>query len=661
MALFSRGKKKASRKAKKAKAVGPTMQAQAQPMPHMQQGPRVGDLTVGDYANGMPNIRLAEMFKSFGRQLPWLIILMGLGTAAAWHFTKDFKRTYTGEATLLVQLGDEYVYQPVNGQAGQSGLSLTADTIALNEVAIIKNPEIIKQVFGEMTSGPYARRFDPEGAKKLRAAGNNKADVQEAQAEMLQSMDEAFYVAPRPKSSIIDLSFKHEDAEIAIETLSRLITAYEDYRREIFVEGSVDIISERRRETEKQLESNERAISRFLSKSGISDFGSEQTGVRKRTEELRAALNLQRAQIAETESALATVEAQLRGISPQIDLYVDDRASQRVAQAELELKQLLAKYLPSSDPVRQKQTELAELKSLQAGNGGRAAGGRRVGPNPVYQELLTRRNTLQSTADSYREKEFTLQRQLDSADNKVRKLTRLSPQYQGLLREQATLDQRLTTYNAKEQEALINQQLAAANSENVKVLSKPEFARKGRNMRLVMFALATVAWGFTLFMIALLRVFLDPRLYAAPPPRRQAVQPEAAYNPIPEAVGLATTATATADYVEPAAAQHDQQAYEPAAYEAAPAYDVPAQAPYAEQQPAQQLSPYDAHFQNRGQQLTQAVDPAYTQPVAPMANSYAQAEGSAALDVASNPYMSGQPASDTPFVAPYPPTHQPQG
>ena len=166
----------------------------------------------------------------------------------------------------------------------------------------------------------------------------------------------------------------------------------------------------------------------------------------------------------------------------------------------------MAKYLPGSDPVRQKQTELNELKSLQTTNGGRAAGGRRVGPNPVYQELLTRRNTLQSTADSYREKEFTLQRQLDSADNKVRKLTNLSPQYQSLLREQETLDERLTTYNSREQEALINQQLAAANSENVKIISRPEFAVKGRNMRMIMFALATVAWGFTLFMLSLIHI-----------------------------------------------------------------------------------------------------------------------------------------------------------
>ena len=117
--------------------------------PHQSYAPRAADLTVGDYANGMPNIRLGEMLKSFGRQLIWVVPLFLLGSAAAWHLTRDFKRTYTGDARILVQIGDEYVYQPVNGQPGQAGMTITADTIALNEVGIIKNAEIIEQVFGE--------------------------------------------------------------------------------------------------------------------------------------------------------------------------------------------------------------------------------------------------------------------------------------------------------------------------------------------------------------------------------------------------------------------------------------------------------------------------------------------------------------------------------
>ena len=659
-----------------------------QQMPEQSYTPRAADLTVGDYANGMPNIRLGEMLKSFGRQLIWVVPLFLLGSAAAWHMTRDFKRTYTGDARILVQIGDEYVYQPITGAPGQAGMTITADTIALNEVGIIKNAEIIEQVFGEMTSptSPYASRFDPEGMKKLREAGNNEQRRMEAKAEMYRRMDRAFMVAPRPKSSIIDLAYKHEDGQVAVATLNALILAYQSYRRQIFVEGSAGLIGERRRETERQLNQNERAIARFLEKNNISDFDSEQGGVRKRTEELRGALNTLRAQMSETETALATVENQLRITPQEIDLYVDDRASARISQAELELKQLLAKYLPTSNPVRQKQTELAELKSLQASNGGKAQGGRRVGPNTVYQELLTRRNTLQATADSYREKEFTLQRQLDSADNKVRRLTSLSPDYASLLRQRDTLDARLKNYNAKEQEALVNQQQAEATNENVKVIAWPKFPNKGANTRLYAAAGAMFAWGLTLFMLALLRVFLDPRLYAAPgPASRNAAMPQPNYIPEPVTPQMPYQTPGQNPYApaaQPAAAQYAPQPhsnqtvsdYMPLQADVAQANGQPnyaqqsyAGAPTAYAAPASYMSsaagdtgaPYGQNSAYAEQSAQMGYDQSqyqanpYTQAAAQFDGQPAQetgfdagvhTNGSAALDMYNNPYLSGQNA-----------------
>lgn len=494
-------------------------------------------------------------------------------------------------------------------------------------------------------------------------------------------------VSPRPKSSIIDLAYKHEDGEVAVATLNALILAYQSYRRQIFVEGSADIISERRKETERQLGQNERAIARFLQKNNISDFDSEQGGVRKRTEELRAALNLLRAQMSETETGLATVEGQLRQTPKEINLYVDDRASARVSQAELELKQLLAKYLPTSDPVRQKQTELAELKSLQNSYGGKAQGGRRVGPNTVYQALLTRRNTLQATADSYREKEFTLQRQLDSADNKVRRLTSLSPDYASLLRERDTLDSRLKNYNSKEQEALVNQQQAEATNENVKVISWPKYPNKGRNTRLLAAAGAMFAWGLTLFMLALLRVFLDPRLYAAPGPRRESVMvPQPDYIPEPVAPQMPEQ-TPYAPAAQPAAAQYDPGPYQadtgqtvsdfvPIQPDAAQAYAPQnyaqggypeqgyGQTPYADggaaqyaQNPVYQEQAPQMQYDPNAYAAQPAYDPNYTS--APIA------DGSAAVDMYSNPYLSGHNAgaidqNPQAVQAPYDP-NAPQG
>ena len=600
-------------------------------VPMESAAPRAAELTVGEYANGIPNIKLGAMFGSLMRQMLWVIPLLVLGAIPAWLLTSDFKRTYSGEGTIMVQLGDEYVYQPVSGTTNNASLLQTPDTITLNEVAIIKNPEVMDRVLGEMMSRPGGvTRFAPDIARKLNRPSDTLA-YQLAYMELRKKMDREFHVAARPKSSIIDLAYKHEDPQLAVSTLNALMDAYMSYRRTVFVEGAGDLIAQRRADTEAQLRQVDRQISAFLKKNGISDFESEQKGASKRTEDLKAALNAERARIAETERALAVVEDQLRGMPATIDLYVDDRASNRIAQAELELKQLLAKYLPTSDPVRQKQLEIDELKSLLRANNGQATGGRRVGPNPVHQTLLTRRNTLQSTANSLREKEFTLQRQLDSVDGKLARLTALSPAFNDLLRERETLTNRLRTYLTKEQEALINQQQAEASAENVREIARATYPIKGRNMRALAFLMAMLAWGFTLFMAALFRVFADPKLYATPGgSRRPAAEPQPVqHDPIPEPVSPYQPATPAPGEYAPAAHYGDAPQWQAQEWEV-PAEGAPA---YAADPYAPMADPYAA--------------PAY----APTADgTVAWAQPDPAVSSVDNPYLSGASAAplDTP-------------
>jgi len=595
--------------------------------------PRMGDLTVGDYANGMPNIRLGEMFKSFFKQLLWVGILFGIGAFIAWNATSDFKRTYSGEGRILVQFSDDYAYNPV-GQSGQgTGLSQTIDTITLTEAAIMKNGDIIDNVIGP-------NQIAPESWEKVESArrSNNKSQEDIALMELRNAVGDSYIVIPRAKSSVIDVIFKHENPDVAVKTTNAFIDEYIAFRRTVFVEGKDEIISERRQATEDQLTTNERAIARFLKKNRISDFSSEQEGLQDRTEDLKASLNATRASMSETEAALAKVEDQLRNTPETINLFKDDISAQRIAQAELELRQLMAKYLATSDPVRQKQTELNELRSLQNSYGGQARGGRRVGPNPTHQALMTQRNNLAATADSLREREFTLQGQLNSADGKIRRLTSLTPEYQNLLRERETLETRLDSYNAKEQEALVDALQAADQAENVKVISYAKYPSKGRNMRLLMFAIAALAWGLILFFIAMIRVFLDPRLYSVPgQTRRQSdiadmhpaapvAAPDQVYDPIPEPV------PAYHPSQPPAQNPYEMPA---ASFPAAPAqdqYGYGAQ-PYVPQTPVDVYGSTAGYDQNGQPMMAFDSNSTQQQP------SYTQ--GNAALDISSNPYAAG--------------------
>ena len=149
------------------------------------------------------------------------------------------------------------------------------------------------------------------------------------------------------------------------------MSAYIVFRDNIFISAPTGLIAERRAATEQQLYSVERRIQNTLNKNGVSEFDAEQKGVQKRAETLRTQLNTIRGKMSATEAALAATEDRLRATDANITLYTDDRGPQRLAQAELERRQLLAKYLPTSNPVKAKEAEIAQLQAQIDSNGGK--------------------------------------------------------------------------------------------------------------------------------------------------------------------------------------------------------------------------------------------------------------------------------------------------
>ena len=459
-------------------------------------------------------IHIPAAIRSFKKQIIPMLIIFALLAAVGWYVGGKMKRTYTASGTIMVTLGDEYVYNPLTGQnSSGGGLVTTPDSITLNEIGIMQNPELLEQVMGDV--GPT--RLFPKEASKL--TSSNPSVKLTARNDMLKKFESAFRVGAVPKSSIINMSFEHENPQVAVETLNMAIDAYMSYRRVLFDEGKSDGISQQREATEGQLRKIDSAIGAFLTKNNLADFDSERGGVQKRTEDLRVQLNAARAAMSESEAALAATEDALRNTPATIDLYREDRVQARLAQAELERKQLLAKYLPSSNPVKAKELEIAEIRQLMAAGGGSAQGGRRTGPNTVFQGLQTERARHQALADSFREKEIVLVGQLRAAENKLGRMASLSPTYQNLLREKKTLEARLEGLNAREQDALARQESVEARSDNVKEINRANLARKGRNMKKIVRLVSILGAAMTALMIGLLGVFLDPSIYGGSPNR----------------------------------------------------------------------------------------------------------------------------------------------
>ena len=233
-----------------------------------------------------------------------------------------------------------------------------------------------------------------------------------------------------------------------------------------------------------------------------------------------------------------------------------------------------------------------------------------------------------------------MQQQLNSADGKLRRMSALEPKLNELLRERDTLTERLKTYLSKEQEALLNQRQAEAASENVRVISKATYPVKGRNMRALGFVGATAAWVFTLMMLALFRVFADPRLYATPSavmrvPRAQPYAEPAMVQPVsaqPYTSSQAYSGAAQAYHPDTYSSQHGQPM-------AASPQPYMQDAPYTQDAPYAPEAPYETDPYGQapvGGQLYAAPYPEYPQQVANGPHD--------AYHAASDPYgMAGNP------------------
>ena len=131
-------------------------------------------------------------------------------------------------------------------------MNITADQITQTETDIIKNTVIIDQVISQLIASPSfggvgGERFAPKLYQKwVKASPADKADKWN---DIVKYVDKSYAVMPKPKSSIVNLTYKHEDGAVAVKALDAFITAYLDFRNNIFVSEVSGLVSEQRMAT----------------------------------------------------------------------------------------------------------------------------------------------------------------------------------------------------------------------------------------------------------------------------------------------------------------------------------------------------------------------------------------------------------------------------
>lgn len=441
------------------------------------------------------------MGRESGTMLIVFALLFMLGAAAAWFL---IDKTYTARASLLVGLSQEYIYQPQVGQAASGSAPLIEDVV-LSEIEIINSEALKRRVIAKVG----LRTIDP----KLAAAwtGANPVKRAEIEAAAMRLMSQSLGIHAPPKTGAIRLSFKHKDAQAAATILNTLISEYVSYRKTVFRDGSTPAIARQRKEFEDRLMVANQEYENFLTTNGIGDFPSDKLALQTLYGAMLTERFMVEAKLREAQGRLSGLQPGLAGTPAEINLQrdIDMTGPSKLTQLRIDRQDLLSRYRPDSQPIRDIDAKIAELERLIVSGGAIGEKDRRLGANPVWQAVEQTRIQTEGEISSLVSRREELQRQITAIVQRQQELNGLEADYQNLAVEREVLAANVKAFATRQEDARSAGALAAT-EDNIRVVERAQTPGRGESLRRIAFVLAFLFAAFTAFCVGLLRVFLRP-------------------------------------------------------------------------------------------------------------------------------------------------------
>lgn len=364
------------------------------------------------YVPARPRYGVLDVVGLLFRELLLMIVVFLLVFALGAAAVLTLKKTYTANASVFAGVGQEYVYQPRVGTA-ERGQAPNADEVAQSEAAILNSQEVklmtvralgVDTILGEPAKGSPAQQ----------------------ETAALKALSSGLGVGVSVGSPIIQVSYKSGDPQRAARVLNALVDQYLAYRRQVFRDNTPAIRTQRAA-FEDELGSADAAYEDFLASNDIGDFATAKATLAATYQTTFAERLSVQAQANQASRRLQTLVAQQAATPAEIALQQDLNisAQDQILQLRTEREQLLARYQPDAQPVKDIEARIAGLQAYVGT--GTAVGAKevRTGPNPIWVELETTRINAQAERDSLQARLAVLDRQLGDIRARQARLTAL--------------------------------------------------------------------------------------------------------------------------------------------------------------------------------------------------------------------------------------------
>ncbi|MDP9103997.1 MAG: Wzz/FepE/Etk N-terminal domain-containing protein [Pseudomonadota bacterium] len=448
-----------------------------------------------------PSDVLALLWRRWPLMLVVFIVVAAIGIFVALRM----KETFPARSSILIRLGQEYVYQPAVGDAGR-GVTPDNDQVVQSELEILQSQAVKTKTVEDIGIA----RMSPELGSAYAGAGEDKRkDIEAAAVKMI---DSGLKVGTAPDNSIVKLSYTARDPELAALVLNTLVDEYLKYRRTVLIDGAVGSVQAQLKAFQQKLDTVDAAYQKFLADNGIGsgDFDAEKASLTQLYAQLTTEAYSARAAWAEADGRLGVVARESGRAAPEINLYhdPDHSAQDELNKLRVTRQDLLARYLPTAQPVRDIEQKIAAQEALARG-GPQDLGARRIGPNPIYQSLVTEKNSLEAQAASYRERKAAIDASLADIAARRQKLAAVEPQYQDLARQRDLLTTNVKSLAQRAQESQAAQASAKSGNDNIRVIERAYPATTGTSLKKPVMILSILFAAFAALCAGLLSAFLS--------------------------------------------------------------------------------------------------------------------------------------------------------
>ncbi len=460
-----------------------------------------GALRMNARVAARPRYDLEDFVALVWRQRYFMVVVFLVVLAIGIFGALLLKKSYAAHSSLLIQLSQEYVYNPRVGDAAR-GATPTGDQVIQSETEILSSAALKERVIRRIG---FARMFPTAAAEYAKASPNEKKTME---GLAIKSMETALKIESAPDTAVVRLTYTAEDGHMAAEILNTLIDEYLIFRKTVLVNHDVQALRDQRLSFQNQLNMTDAAYQKFLTDNMIGDFDTEKASLNQLYASLMAERYSVQAQLSEAQGRLTATAKTMAGSEKEIGLFrdVDQTQSSALTKLRIERQDLLSRYRPDAPNIRDIDQKIAALQAPLMPEGTSA---RRIGVNPVYQALQTDRNQVEAQAASLRERQGAIATSLEQVTARRQKIAELEPQYQDLARQRDALSANVKTFIAREQEAGAAQSLAQKGDDNIRVVERAYAPVKGTSLRKPVLVLALLFAGFAAICAGLLRAFLS--------------------------------------------------------------------------------------------------------------------------------------------------------